>query len=160
MTTPSNSGTGTINVRRLHKEDAAGVRELDASILGRDRSATWAEYVDRFLAYSRLGTHSLPWSGSQVAEIDGNIVGFLLAERHSSGYGLPPGVRVVAIAVHPSHRKHGIGRKLVEGLRADTKRQGMQHIYSVLQAKDSRDVEFLQHCGFSPAPINVLVLDA
>jgi GNAT superfamily N-acetyltransferase len=160
MTTPPTAATGPVTVRRLQKEDADGVRELDASILGQDRSTTWAEYVDRFLAYSRLGTHSLPWSGSQVAEINGKIVGFLLAERHSSGYGLPPGVRVVALAVHPSHRKHGIGRKLVEGLKADTRRQEMRHIYSVLQAKDSRDAQFLERCGFAPAPISVLVLEA
>ena len=160
MTTSSNEIGSTITVRRLQKEDADGVRDLDASILGQDRSSTWAEYVDRFLAYSRLGTHSLPWSGSQVAETNGKVVGFLLAERHSSGYGLPPGVRVVALAVHPDHRKRGIGRKLIDGLKADTKRQGMQHIYSVLQARDSRDADSLASCGFNPAPIKVLVLEA
>jgi N-acetylglutamate synthase-like GNAT family acetyltransferase len=64
------------------------------------------------------------------------------------------------VAFQASHRKHGIGRKLVEGLKADTRRQGMRHIYSVLQAKDSWDVEFLALCGFTPTPMDVLVLEA
>lgn len=145
-----------ITVRRLRREDADAVRELDSLILGRDRSSTWAEYVDRFLAFSKLGTLALPWSGSQVAEMeDAAVVGFLLAERQSSGYGMPPGVRVVAIAVHPEYRNHGIGRKLVEALKTDCRRQGIKNVYSVLHEQDERDAEFLQACGFKPAPVKV-----
>ena len=117
---------GPVTARRLQRDDADAVRELDSLILGQDRSSTWAEYIDRFLAFSRLGTQALPWSGSQVAEVEDGVVGFLLAERQSSGYGLPPGVRVVAVAVHPKFRNQGIGRKLIEALRADSKRQGMR----------------------------------
>lgn len=151
---------GAVTVRRLQRDDAEAVRELDSMILGQDRSTTWAEYIDRFLAFSRLGTQALPWSGSQVAEVEDGVVGFLLAERQSSGYGLPPGVRMVAIAVHPDFRNIGIGRKLVEALRVDTRRQGMKHIYSVLQDRDERDAEFLQSCGFEPAPVKVFVAEA
>lgn len=151
---------GPITVRRLQRDDADAVRELDSMILGQDRSSTWAEYIDRFLAFSRLGTQALPWSGSQVAEVESGIVGFLLAERQSSGYGLPPGVRVVAVAVHPEFRQQSIGRKLVEALRADSKRQGIKHIYSVLQDRDERDAEFLRGCGFEPAPVKVFVAES
>jgi ribosomal protein S18 acetylase RimI-like enzyme len=152
--------TGAVTVRRLQREDADAVRELDATILGQDRSSTWAEYVERFLAFSRLGTQALPWSGSQVAEVNGGVAGFLLAERQSSGYGLPPGVRMVAIAVHPEFRRMGIGKRLVDGLRADAKRQGLKHIYSVLQDRDERDADFLTSSGFSPAPLKVYVAEA
>lgn len=153
-------GTGAVTIRRLTRDDAEGVRDLDATILGQDRSSTWAEYVDRFLAFSRLGTQALPWSGSQVAETNGSVVGFLLAERQSSGYGLPPGVRVVALAVHPEFRGQGIGRKLINSLREDSSRQGMKHIYSVLQDQDERDADFLAQCGFKPAPVKVFVSEA
>ncbi len=151
---------GPIAVRRLQREDAEAVRELDSLILGGDRSSTWAEYIDRFLAFSRLGTQALPWSGSQVAEVEDGVVGFLLAERQSSGYGLPPGVRIVAVAVHPEFRQQGVGRKLIEALRADSNRQGIKHIYSVLQDKDERDAEFLKGCGFELAPVKVFVAEA
>ncbi len=150
---------GPITVRRLQRDDADAVRELDSRILGEDRSSTWAEYIDRFLAFSRLGTQALPWSGSQVAEVEDGVVGFLLAERQSSGYGLPPGVRVVAVAVHPEFRQQGVGRKLLEALKADSRRQGIKHVYSVLQDRDERDAEFLEGCGFKPAPVKVFVAE-
>lgn len=142
-------------LRRLTRDDAEAVRELDSLILGRDRSVTWAEYMERFLAFSRLSSQSLPWAGSQVAEIGGKVVGFLLAERQSSGYGLPPGTRIVAVAVRPGHRLAGIGRKLVEALIEDCRRQGVKHVYSVLQDHDQRDSDFLSACGLSPAPVRV-----
>ncbi len=151
---------GPITVRRLQRDDADAVRELDSLILGEDRSSTWDEYIDRFLAFSRLGTQALPWSGSQVAEVENGVVGFLLAERQSSGYGLPPGLRIVAVAVHPDFRKQGVGRKLVEALRVDSKRQGIKHIYSVLHNSDERDAEFLEGCGFAPAEVKVFVAEA
>lgn len=151
---------GPIVVRRLQRDDGDAVRELDSLILGQDRSSTWAEYIDRFLAFSKLGTHVLPWSGSQVAEFNDGVIGFLLAERQSSGYGLPPGVRIVGVAVHPEFRKKGIGRMLVDALRADSKRQGIKHIYSVLQNRDERDADFLKGCGFEHAPVKVFVAEA
>jgi GNAT superfamily N-acetyltransferase len=160
MREATQSNASAIAVRRLRREDAEAVRELDSLILGKDRSSTWAEYVDRFLAFSKLGTLALPWSGSQVAEKGDAVVGFLLAERQSSGYGMPPGVRVVAIAVHPEYRNHGIGRQLVEALKADCKRQGIKNVYSVLQDRDERDADFLMACGFKPAPVRVFSLDA
>lgn len=160
MSAASIADAGPIVVRRLQRDDAEAVRELDSLILGQDRSSTWAEYIDRFLAFSRLGTQALPWSGSQVAEFNDGVVGFLLAERQSSGYGLPPGVRIVGVAVHPEFRKQGVGRKLVEALRADSKRQGIKHMYSVLQARDERDAEFLEGCGFKPAEVKVFVSEA
>ena len=159
MPEATHTDASAITARRLRREDAESVRELDSLILGRDRSSTWAEYVDRFLAFSKLGTLALPWSGSQVAEKDDEVVGFLLAERQSSGYGMPPGVRVVAIAVHPDYRNHGIGRKLVESLKSDCKRQGIKNVYSVLQDRDERDAEFLLACGFTSAPVKVFSLE-
>ena len=144
-----------VTVRRLKRDDADAVRQLDGLILGEDRSATWAEYVERFLAFSKLGTHALPWSGSQVAEMKEGVVGFLLAERQSAGYGLPPGVRIVAIAVHPEFRKFGVGRKLIEALKEDSRRQGIKNIYSMVRDKDERDGSFLQACGFEQSPVKV-----
>jgi ribosomal protein S18 acetylase RimI-like enzyme len=144
-----------VTVRRLKREDADAVRQLDGLILGADRSATWAEYMERFLAFSKLGTQVLPWSGSQIAEVKEGVVGFLLAERQSAGYGLPPGLRVVAIAVHPEFRQFGIGRKLIDALKADSRRQGIKYIYSIVQDRDERDGAFLAACGFEPAAVKV-----
>ena len=145
-----------VTIRRLSESDADEVRKLDGLILGPDRSGTWDEYVGRFLATSKVSVMSMPTWGSFVAEEDGQLVGFILAERQSAGYGLPPGVRIVAIAVHPEHRRKGIGRLLVQALKNDSKARGIRQIFSALRVEDERDFDFLTSCGFDGANVRVL----
>ena len=145
-----------VTIRRLSDSDAEEVRKLDGLILGPDRSGTWDEYVGRFLASSKVSVMSMPTWGSFVAEEDGQLVGFILAERQSAGYGLPPGVRIVAIAVHPEHRRKGIGRLLVQALKNDSKARGVRQIFSALRVEDERDFDFLTSCGFDGANVRVL----
>lgn len=145
-----------VTIRRLADSDADEVRKLDGLILGPDRSGTWDEYVGRFLASSKVSVMSMPTWGSFVAEEEGQLVGFILAERQSAGYGLPPGVRIVAIAVHPEHRRKGIGRLLVQALKNDSKARGVRQIFSALRVEDERDFDFLTSCGFDGANVRVL----
>ena len=145
-----------IVIRRMRQDDAEAVRALDRRILGPDRSATWDRYVERFLAVSDLETLILPPWGCHIAELDGEMLGFILAERQSTGYGLPPGARVVAVAVHPDHRRSGIGLRLVEALAAECSEAGVERIFSVLLAEDERDARFLASCGFDAARVKVL----
>ncbi|MEX0762423.1 MAG: N-acetyltransferase [Dehalococcoidia bacterium] len=147
--------SGEITIRHLRQDDADRVRALDRQILGADRSSTWNEYVEQFLRLSAY-TQALPWWGSQVALADGQVVGFVLAEKQTTGYGLPTGVRIVALAVHPEFRRSGVGRRLVEALKDDCHRSGIGEIYSVLQARDERDARFLKSCGFNVADVQVL----
>ena len=144
-----------VTIRRLTREDADGVRQLDAQILGRNRSATWDEYLERFLAVSKVSTISLPWAGSQVAEDGGKGVGFILSERQSTGYGLPIGARIVGIAVHPAYRRQGVGTRLITALQEYSRNTGIATIYSLLQANDARDAAFLQACDFQEAAVRV-----
>ena len=144
-------------IRRLRHDDADAVRELDRQILGPDRSTTWDQYVERFLAVSNLDSLILPPWGAHVAEADSRIVGFIFAERQSRGYGLPPGARIVAIAVHPDFRREGIARRLMERLCDECRAEGIEEVYSVLRAEDERDQAFLRSAGFDDATIRVFV---
>jgi len=143
-------------IRQLRHDDHDAVRELDGRILGPDRSTTWDQYVGRFLDVADLETMILPPWGCHVAELEGRLIGFVLAEWQPSGYGLPPGARIVALAVHPEHRRQNIGRTLVERLVEECRQSGIDQIFSILRADDERDIRFLQRCGFDSAPTRVL----
>ena len=145
-----------IVIRQLRQDDAEAVRELDGQILGPDRSTTWDEYVERFLRVADLEALILPPWGCHVAEVEGSVVGFILAEWQTTGYGLPPGARIVSVAVHPDYRSRGVGRKLVEGLARECAASGLGQIFSVLRADDERDIRFLEACGFDAAGVRVL----
>ena len=145
-------------IRQLRQNDADALHELDGQILGPDRSTTWDRYVERFLRVADLETMILPPWGCHVAELRGKFVGFILAEWQPTGYGLPPGARIVAIAVHPAHRNRGVGRSLLEALATECAQSGIDQIFSILRADDERDIRFLRACGFDAASTTVLTM--
>ena len=142
-------------IRQIRQDDAAAVRALDASIQGDDRSATWDTYVERLLSIIELDWLQYPPWGCFVAEDESGLVGFLLSERQTTAYGLPPGARIVAMAVEPSKRRLGIGRQLVDALEAQARSEGIVQIYSVLLAEDERDSSFVEKWGFSASELKI-----
>lgn len=144
-----------INIRPIRQTDAGAVRTLDSSIQGSDRSATWDSYVARLLAIIELDWLQYPPWGCYAAEDESGLVGFLLAERQTTAYGLPPGARIVAMAVAPHMRRSGIGKRLVQALEWQARKEGIHQIYSVLLAEDDRDSKFLESAGFNASDLKV-----
>ncbi len=147
-----------IEIRELRQGDSEHVLKLDQRIRGEDRSVTWDRYVERLLSVVALDSlEYVPW-GCFVAtdsDSDGRIVGFLMSERQSATYGLPPGVRIVAMAVDPEHRRQHIGTRLLETLGEKAKSEGVSSIFSVLLNEDERDAAFLGRCGFESGSFKV-----
>ncbi|WHI46915.1 GNAT family N-acetyltransferase [Microbulbifer sp. JMSA004] len=86
------------------------------------REAPYTDHTEQFIvrALRRAGALFL----SQVAELDGEILGHLaispvnISDDSTSWYGLGP------ISVLPAHQGEGVGSKLVEKALADLKEQG------------------------------------
>lgn len=148
--------TARITLRPMRSDDAEEVRELDRLILGEDRSSTWDSHVARFLEATDYGALAHPSQGCFVARQGGKLQGFIIAERQSGEYGLPSGMWIVAVGVHPDARRHGIGRMLVERLQRQCEEQSIGELYAVLRPEDDRDINFLRSCGLVESPITVL----
>ena len=144
-----------INVRPIRQTDSDAVRTLDSSIQGADRSSTWDTYVERLLSIIELDWLQYPPWGCFIAEDETGLVGFLLAERQTTAYGLPPGARIVAMAVASSKRRAGIGRMLVDAQEWQARSEGIKQIYSVLLAEDDRDSRFLESAGFNASDLKI-----
>ena len=147
-----------IVIRELQQGDAESVMALDQEIRGADRSTTWDQYVGRVLEIIALDSlEYAPWGCFVAVDLNssGEIVGFLMSERQTASYGLPPGARVVAMAVHPDYRRQGIGSRLMDALTAKAKAEGVTNMFAVLLEEDERDAIFLEGNGFSSAHLKV-----
>ena len=78
-------------IRQIRQDDASVVHVLHASIQGDDHSATWNTYVERLLSIIELNWLQYPPWGCFAVEDESGLVGFLLSERQTTAYGLPPG---------------------------------------------------------------------
>ena len=155
LNSPTRVEIDVIEIRQIRQDDAEAVRALDASIQGNDRSATWDTYVERLLSIIELDWLQYPPWGCYVAIDESGLVGFLLSERQTTAYGLPPGARIVAMAVEISKRRLGIGKRLVQALEVQSREEGIVQIYSVLLAEDDRDSNFLESTGFNASDLKI-----
>ena len=144
-----------MNVRQLVLGDIEAVENLDHAIRGPDRSKTWDVYIDRVLRSGYLDALPHPPWGCFVVEDCDELIGFIVAERQMPTYGLPPGARIVALAVDSAHRRRGVGKALVGKLVEDCKKSGLDNIYSILMDEDERDASFLESAGFGPTNFKV-----
>ena len=59
------------------------------------------------------------------------------------------------MAVEPTLRRAGIGRKLVQALEQQARTEVIKQIYSVLLAEDDRDSKFLESAGLNVSELKI-----
>lgn len=139
------TGAPPCTVRRLKPADLARVIEIDAKVVGRPRRG----YFEHKLALNLLDSSV---EVSLGAEVDGTLVGFLLARVWYGEFGETEPVAVLdTLAVHPLFQGRGIGAALVEQL--STNLRGL-HV-DTLRTEASWDafdlLSFFREQGFRPA---------
>src|SRR2546427_5947616 len=95
-----------MRVRPMNELDIEGICRIDERITGRYRPEVWEQ---RTAYYLRRDPDS-----SQVAEVDGRVVGFMLGEVRGGEFGLEEQTGWVEFfGVDPSAREKGVGRRLL-----------------------------------------------
>jgi ribosomal-protein-alanine N-acetyltransferase len=98
------------------------------------------------IAYSQAELRrffDLPGARCLVAESGGDIEGFAL------GYSVPPDVaHVVTLDVHPSARRRGLGKRLLEGLLEALAAAGAERAVLEVDVRNSGAIAFYRRLGF------------
>ena len=93
-----------------------------------------------------------------VAKRDGTVVGFVLFDLWESGGAGNVKRRILnidSIAVERSCRGQGIGREMLEGIRAVAKVRGCTDMQLSVYPQNDDAVTFYQKCGFTIRNINM-----
>ena len=136
-------------VRPLTELDVEAVCRIDERITGQYRPEVWEQ---RIAYYIRRDPDS-----SQVAEVDGRVVGFMLGEVRGGEFGLDePTGWVEFFGVDPSAREQGIGRGLIEALLRHFKENGAHVARTMVAARDKDIAAFVSAMGFTQAPVTAL----
>ena len=138
-----------VKIRPVTELDIESICKIDERITGTYRPEVWE---DRVVYYIRRDPDS-----SQVAEVDGAVVGFMLGEVRGGEFGLEePTGWVEFFGVDPKAREKGVGRSLIEALFAGFKKRGAKVARTMVANTDTDIDAFIRRMGFAPAPVTAL----
>src|SRR5262249_5451064 len=108
--------------RSLEERDLDAIVRIDASATGRPRREYYRDKVEQSLTGSRLRT-------SLVAELDGLVVGFLMANTYYGEFGQPePTVVIDSLGVHHDFRGKHVGAALMRQFLMNARALGVSRL--------------------------------
>src|SRR5260221_9257460 len=141
--------TTALRIRPLDELDISGIVRIDEKISGVYRPQVWEE---RVMYYMRRDP-----GASQVAEIGGKVVGFMLGDVRAGEFGLEePSGWIERFGLDPAHRGRDLGKTMFEAIRGHFQEAGVKTIRTLADRTDKRVGGFLDALGFSPSALQAL----
>ncbi|MBU2552707.1 MAG: GNAT family N-acetyltransferase [Proteobacteria bacterium] len=140
-----------VKVRVIRYEDLDDIIDIDAKVLGQTRPEYWSMKVE--LAEKRS-------MASLVAEVDGQVVGFILGDASGWEYGVPETIGWIdTIGVLPQFQQKGVARALMTEMVSNLKKVGVEKIYTMVDWRSWDLLKFFSSLGFEKGAMINLELD-
>lgn len=136
-------------IRPLDELDLGAIVRIDERLTGTYRPEVWES---RVIYYTRRDP-----GASQVAEVDGKVVGFMFGDLRAGEFGLEePSGWIERFGVDPDFRGRDLGRKLFETIRRHFAAEGAVTIRTLVDTGEAGLQSFLEALGFTPSPLRAL----
>ncbi len=134
-----------IPVRSMTESDLDAIIRIDRKLSGNDRTA----YFERL---RREAFHASGVRVSLVAEIDGFVVGFVMARVDFGEFGrtIPEAV-LDAVGVNPDFQGQGVGSALVSQLASSLAMLQVEHLRTEVAWNDIHNIAFFSTSSFRPS---------
>ena len=130
-----------ITIRRCMVSDAHGIYELCKKELGYDFSEEQVANNVRRLISSAENLLLV------AVDSEEKLVGFIHANNHDPIYA-PPMKDIVAVAVAPEHRNHGLGARMVEAVEDWARATGAKGIRANSDVRQKNALVFYKSLGY------------
>jgi len=132
-------------VRSLTEEDLPAIARLDRKVTGRDRARYLARKAGEVLRESAIRV-------SLVAEVEGQLAGFLMARVDFGEFGRTEPTAVLdTIGVDPDHGRRGVGGALLEQLLLNLGSLRVERVITEVEWNHLPLLGFLGRTGFGHA---------
>jgi len=131
-----------LEIRTLKKEDLGTLIKIDEKVLGESRKDYWEK---RLAVMSNKSSEV-----SLVAEVEGQVVGFILGDISGWEFGVPESIGWMdTIGVDPAYQKRGIARALAHELIKNLKAIGVRTVYTLVSWDNWDLLQFFHAMGFT-----------
>jgi GNAT superfamily N-acetyltransferase len=136
--------TDSIPVRVMNKGDLEAVVSIDAAATGRRRPRYFELMLERAVTQTALQV-------SLAAELDGRVVGFVIASLYYGEYGVvEPTASLDAIGVLPDYRGQHVAKALLRQLRVNLSALRVTTLRTEVSWDDFDLLAFFKCEGFAP----------
>ena len=137
---------GSLHVRGLDTIDIGALVKIDEKIGGEYRPEVWERRVAYYLRRDP--------DAAMVAELDGEVVGFMLGEVRSGEFGLEETTGwIEVVGVDPDRRGLAVGRQLGEAMTAHFQSRGASRVRTLVEERMEDLTAFFTSLGFDPEPL-------
>ena len=129
-------------IRALKKDDLNAIVGIDERVLGENRRNYWERKLE--LMNNRSSQISL------VAEVEGEVQGFILGDVSGWEFGVPETVGWIdTIGIDPAYQKKGLATALSCELIQNLKALRVETIYTLVSWNDWDLLQFFHSMGFT-----------
>ncbi len=131
---------GNLRIRPMEHEDIQAVLAIDKSITGVRRAVTYPDLI--------TGDLGKVLDLSVVAEVRGEVVGFILARHAVVGEPVGESGLIQILGVDPDHWRLGVGEKMMTFLMERCRSKRLSNVRILINERDSQLRDFFEHVGF------------
>ena len=139
-------------LRPLREEDIPSIIAIDQSISGRAKPEYWHHKLTHYLSENKFDSDDETRFLARVAEIDGEVVGFMIGDIRRWEFGQPSCAWVTALGVDPNHQGLGVARRLLAELLDYYRQNGLEHVRTIVEWSDGDLLKFFHSMGFIRGP--------
>src|SRR5262245_44583209 len=141
--------TEEVTIRPLADVDIDAITRIDEKVTGTYRPDFWENRVAYYLRRDP--------EASRVAEIDGEVVGFMLGDVRGGEFGLEETSGwIERFGVDPAQRGKGLGRKLFDELAEYFRSAGAERLRTLVDTRQGETEKFLRALGFENSSLTAL----
>ena len=129
-----------LKIRSIEASDLKRIEEIDNALVGSHRALSWPLAAEANWWVKRPMLNF-------VAEVDGEVVGFLLGDIRAVEFGTSKSGWIDIIGVMPQHQGRGIGKNLVAAFCEECQKAGAK-VRIVIRGDDKRLIDFWTTVGF------------
>jgi ribosomal protein S18 acetylase RimI-like enzyme len=133
--------TDQVTIRNTKPADFDAVMELDLVGAVEEKPAYWRGIFDRYVTAGRTSSIFL------VAEISGEVIGFILGEVRAWEFGSPPCGWVFALSVSPKAREGGVGQLMLKEMCMRLKKAGVTTVRTMVDRENKLTLSFFRSQG-------------
>ena len=141
-----------LSVRPLRESDISAIITIDEQTTGRAKPEYWRAKLTHYLLEKGSDPDADSGVLARVAEIEGEVVGFIIGEVRRWEFGQPFCGWITALGVNPKHQRLGIGRRLLAEFLDHYREDGLREVRTMVEWSDGDLLKFFHSMGFIRGP--------